>query len=132
MAYRTSLPLHPTEFKEKHKVKRKRKGGVKTTSLGTKSMSADIPHQPSGKTKDILRLKKTKSKSGKPTKVKAKSVAKTITGGKTKSETDDQTTYSITKTRSGKKAKTKNISQKKYKRKVKQINRQYNKAKGGN
>ena len=127
MTYRTSLPLHPTEFKEKHKVKYKRKGGVKTTSLGTKTKESDVPHQPSGMSKDILRLKKTKSKSGKPTKVKTKSVAKTTTGGKTLSTTDDSIKYHMTKG----KGKTKEISQKKYKRKVKQINRQYNRAKGG-
>ena len=127
MTYRTSLPLHPTEFKEKHKVKYKRKGGVKTTSLGTKTKESDVPHQPSGMSKDILRLKKTKSKSGKPTKVKVKSVAKTTTGGKTLSTTDDSIKYHMTKG----KGKTKEISQKKYKRKVKQINRQYNRAKGG-
>ena len=132
MTYRTSLPLHPTEFKEKHKVKYKRKGGVKTTSLGVKTKESDVPHQPSGMSKDVLRLKKTKSKSGKPTKVKTKSVAKTTTGGKTMSETDNSTKYSITKDKTGASGKTKDISQKKYKRKVKQINRQYNRAKGGN
>ena len=126
MSYRTSLPLHPTEFKEKHKVKYKRKGGVKTTSLGVKTKESDVPHQPSGISKDILRLKKTKSKSGKPTKVKTKSVAKTTTGGKTLSTTDDSIKYHMTKG----KGKTKDISQKKYNRKVKQINRQYNRAKG--
>ena len=124
MAYRTSKPLHPTEFEEDHRVKNKRKGGVKTKSLGTKTTTSSIPHQVANISKDTLRLKKTSGKSGKPTKLKSVSVSKVTTGANTKSKHDDSIRYSMSKANN----KSKDISEKKYKRKVKKINRKYNRG----
>ncbi len=124
MAYRTSLPLHPTEFKEEHKVKVKRKG-VKTKSLGKKKTEAKTPNQAAKISKETLRLKKTRSKSGKPTKIKAKSVSKVTTGANTKTKADDSTKYVVTKSKQGKPTKVKQVSQKKYSKVKKRLKRKY-------
>jgi len=126
MAYRTSLPLHPTEFDEDHKVKVKRKG-VKTKSLGTKTTETKAPHQAAKVSKETLRLKKTRSKSGKPTKIKSKSVSKVTTGANTKTKADDSTKYVVAKTKRGK-TKVKEVSHGKYGRVKKRLKRRYDRG----
>ena len=126
MAYRTSKPLHPTEWDEDLKFKNKRKG-VKTKSLGTKTIESDIPYQKATISKETMRLKKTRSKSGKPTKVKAKSVSKVTTGANTKTKEDDSTKYVMAKTKKGH-TKTKQISKKKYHKTKKRLQRKHNRG----
>ena len=140
MAYRTSKPLHPTEFGDpevlsrssKHK-SRPKKRGYKTASLLTSVTKNPIDNDPKSKYRATTSVVKKKGRSGKKMKSKGKHVA----ASSTKLNQDDpntKITYTTnkTKTKKGhtKTTKLKSISKEKYLRKRARLEKSYRKFKG--
>jgi len=134
MAYRTSKPLHPTEFDPVYKTKKKarvrKKGGYKSATLDYTEKESDIPGSSAKIKRTTTSITKTKGKSGKKPSQKKKYVSKSEKGLNTTSTKDDSTSYKYTKVKKSGKIKPKDISQKKYEKKKKRIQKKYHKFRG--
>lgn len=133
MAYRTSKPLHPTEFdpiyETKKKSRIKKKGGYKSATLDKISKESSPPGDVSSR-RTTTSITKTKGKSGKKPTQKKQYVSKTEKGINTPSDKDDSTSYKYTKVKKSGNVKAKKITKKKYERKKKRIEKKYDRFRG--
>ena len=134
MAYRTSKPLHPTEFdpiyETKKKSRIKKKGGYKSATLD-KTVVESLPSGNVSSRRTTTSITKTKGKGGKKPTQRKQYISKIEKGIKTPSAKDDSTTYTYTKVKkSGKTKAPKEITKKKYERKKKRIEKKYDRFRG--
>ena len=147
MAYRTSKPLHPTEFDPIYETKKKsrtrKKGGYKSATLD-KTVVESLPSGNVSSRRTTTSITKTKGKGGKKPTQKKQYISKIEKGIKTPSVKDDSTTYQYTKVRKNKvkrkksgkdkvkirKPKVKEITKKQYERKKKRMEKKYDRFRG--
>ena len=136
MAYRTSKPLHPTEFGDPEVLSKKtslkskpKKKGYKTSGLTESVTKAPITNRPESKFRSTTSVTKKKGHSGK----KGKSKTKYVAAVSTKVKADDpnvKVKYTTTKTKRGEVKKHKEISKKKYLRKKARLKKAHKRFKG--
>ena len=134
MAYRTSKPLHPTEFDPIYETKKKsrtrKKGGYKSATLD-KMVVESLPSGNVSSRRTTTSITKTKGKGGKKPTQRRQYISKIEKGIKTPNPKDDSTTYTYTKVKkSGKTKQPKEITKKKYERKKKRIEKKYHRFRG--
>ncbi len=133
MAYRTSRPLHPTEFDPVYETKKKsrirKKGGYKSATLD-KTVVESSPSGNVSSRRTTTSITKTKGKGGKKPTQKKKYVSKVEKGVKTPSVKDDSTSYKYTKVKKSGKIKAKEVTKKKYEKKKKRIEKKYDRFRG--